>query len=169
MTINLDDPETRRQLALTDTVHVRQVAQYGELGVETGARTLAETLCTALHATTWDATVRTPSVPCEHVDQQDSTTVEIGGQLTIVVTRTKPARRPFSGERWTINVNGTAIPHRPVRGEIVHSAAAITRSVWLYLSDVAQDPCDSLGCPKPATVATWTSSRCTGHADRTAS
>ena len=131
--------------------------------VETAARILAETLASVLHVTDWSATVRIPRAAYEGVDHQDSVVIEIAA-FNITVTRTVPRWRPISGERWVITINGAPIAHRPLPGEAVAGPIAITRSVLYYVHQWPIAPCDFPGCPLPATVATWASSRCPGHA-----
>jgi len=124
-----------------------------ECGATTHARALAAALCAALPGENWQAVTRNRYMPHPMVEQRSDILVMIDGRQLVVVAH----RRPAGTDRdlWSIHINGRTIPHRYFPREIPHAIDTITRSVWRYRNGVPVDGCDNIGCPRPATFATW--------------
>jgi hypothetical protein len=122
----------------------------------------ARALCQALRGTTWHAELRTNAWPHPAYDQRAEIAVTVQPGHLVTVTHTTPAGT--YDERWTITVNGEPVAHRPFTRELPSTPQAIARSVWRHVAAITVDPCDSLGCTKPATIARYTGSTCPSHA-----
>ncbi|GAA4256515.1 hypothetical protein [Dactylosporangium darangshiense] len=138
-----------------DVTPVPQTApSRAECGFTSYARTLAQQLCATMHGRTWLAATRAPTMPDRRVASIADVTVIVDRRRLITVHQFTPAGDNLR-DTWTIYVNCRPIPHRTFTGEVPHQVGPITRSLWRHLNNVQTDPCDTLGCTAPATLATY--------------
>ncbi|HKT03045.1 MAG TPA: hypothetical protein VJT31_26245 [Rugosimonospora sp.] len=136
-----------------ETLAVAASATRGECGFTEYARKLAENLCATVGGTAWIAYTRARAMPHRLVDGFSEVLIVTDNRHVIAVTHVAPAGT--DRDLFTIRVNGTPIPHRVLTNESPHGVGETRRSVWLHLNGIPVENCDTLLCPRPATVATW--------------
>ncbi|GAA3250871.1 hypothetical protein ACFO1B_43950 [Dactylosporangium siamense] len=145
------DPVFRRLETASVPITPTGSAEYG---FTIYARELAQQLCHTLHGSSWLAATRSPFMPHPRVDRIADVTVVIDRRHLVTVRHLSPAGHDMR-DTWTVFLNCRPIPHRTFRGEVPHQVDPIVRSVWRHQVSVRIDPCDTLGCTAPATVASY--------------
>lgn len=112
-------------------------------------RALAVDLAEMTGAGSWEAIAAERRWVTATSGQEYHQFITLGDTLRIMITHLIPAGT--IRDRWSIAVNGVLIPHRPYRGEVPHTRAALARSVYLHLNGVPAEPCDALTCTDPPT------------------
>lgn len=148
----------------TRTVPAQPPAGHPEDGLTQYARELARVLCAALDGHTWRAQTQAPYLPHSQAAHRHAVAVAVDRRWLVTVTATTPAGT--TRDLWITTVNGRPVPPRLLPRELPSTAQAIARSVRQHLAGLPAEPCDSIGCHNPPTVATYGRSLCVPCAGR---